>query len=63
MQPDVLAWSPDTNNPLGTKNPLGRGQRSLAAIVFTDVVSFSARMQSDEEGTLTLLKRDFRRDA
>lgn len=35
------------------------GQRSLAAIVFTDVVSFSARMQADEEGTLRLLKRDF----
>lgn len=51
--------APDTNNPLGAKSPLSRGQRSLAAIVFTDVVSFSARMQADEEGTLTLLKRDF----
>lgn len=37
----------------------GPGQRSLAAIVFTDVVSFSARMQSDEEATLALLRRDF----
>lgn len=37
----------------------GPGQRSLAAIVFTDVVSFSARMQSDEEQTLRLLARDF----
>jgi len=35
------------------------GQRSLAAIVFTDVVSFSARMQADEETTLRLLRRDF----
>ena len=35
------------------------GQRSLAAIVFTDVVSFSARMQTDEELTLRILKRDF----
>ena len=34
-------------------------QRALAAIVFTDVVSFSARMQSDELGTLKLLQRDF----
>src|SRR5882757_1393065 len=42
-----------------TPSPLGPGQRSLAAIVFTDVVSFSARMQADEETTLTLLKRDF----
>lgn len=40
-------------------NPPGPGQRSLAAIVFTDVVSFSARMQADEETTLHLLKRDF----
>lgn len=39
--------------------PPAPGQRSLAAIVFTDVVSFSARMQADEEGTLRLLKRDF----
>jgi class 3 adenylate cyclase len=37
----------------------GPGQRSLAAIVFTDVVSFSARMQTDEESTLRLLARDF----
>ncbi|SDR95902.1 adenylate/guanylate cyclase domain-containing protein [Opitutus sp. GAS368] len=44
---------------LGTSSPLGPGQRSLAAIVFTDVVSFSARMQADEETTLTLLQRDF----
>src|ERR1022692_4574089 len=35
------------------------GQRTLAAIVFTDVVSFSARMHSDEVGTLRLLQRDF----
>jgi len=34
-------------------------QRTLAAIVFTDVVNFSARMQSDELGTLKLLQRDF----
>ncbi len=40
-------------------NPTGPGQRSLAAIVFTDVVSFSARMQADEEVTLRLLQRDF----
>ena len=40
-------------------NPTGPGQRSLAAIVFTDVVSFSARMQAEEEVTLRLLQRDF----
>jgi class 3 adenylate cyclase len=34
-------------------------QRTLAAIVFTDVVSFSARMHVDEVGTLKLLQRDF----
>ena len=37
----------------------GPGQRSLAAIVFTDTVSFSARMQADEVTTLRLLERDF----
>ncbi|MFZ5496423.1 MAG: adenylate/guanylate cyclase domain-containing protein [Verrucomicrobiota bacterium] len=40
-------------------SPPGSGQRALAAIVFTDVVGFSARMQADEETTLRLLKRDF----
>lgn len=35
------------------------GQRTLAAIVFTDVVSFSALMQKDEVTTLRLLKLDF----
>lgn len=40
-------------------HPPGAGQRSLAAIVFTDVVGFSARMQTDEETTLRLLRRDF----
>src|SRR5476649_191842 len=34
-------------------------QRTLAAIVFTDVVGFSARMQRDEMGTLKQLQRDF----
>ena len=43
-----------TNPPSGHSS-----QRTLAAIVFTDVVSFSARMQRDEMGTLTLLQRDF----
>lgn len=37
----------------------GHGQRTLAAIVFTDVVAFSARMQVDEELVLSLLERDF----
>lgn len=39
--------------------PSTPGQRTLAAIVFTDVVSFSSRMHSDEVGTLKLLQRDF----
>lgn len=59
MQPDDPFMASGSTNPLGTKIPPGRGQRSLAAIVFTDVVSFSARMQADEEATLGLLKRDF----
>lgn len=51
--------APDTNNPPDTKDRAGPGQRSLAAIVFTDIVGFSARMQTDEEATLRLLRRDF----
>lgn len=35
-----------------------RGHRSLAAIVFTDGVSFSARMSAEEEHTLNLIRRD-----
>jgi len=38
---------------------IGPGERLLAAIVFTDVVSFSARMQTEEVTTLGLLERDF----
>ena len=37
-----------------------RGQRTLAAIVFTDVVSYSALMAANEEYTLDLLRRDFK---
>ncbi len=33
-------------------------QRILAAIVFTDVVGYSARMQIEEDKTITLVKRD-----
>ena len=36
-----------------------QGHRTLAAIVFTDGVSFSARMSRDEDLTLQLLQRDF----
>ncbi len=35
-----------------------KGQRVLAAIVFTDGVGFSARMAADEENTLRILQRD-----
>ena len=34
------------------------GQRTLAAILFTDVVGYSARMQEDEDRTLELVRRD-----
>lgn len=39
--------------------PPRAGQRTLAAIVFTDVVSFSAHMQANEVRTLRLVQRDF----
>jgi class 3 adenylate cyclase len=37
---------------------LSPGQRTLAAIIFTDVVNFSGRMSVDEEHTLNLVQRD-----
>ncbi|MBD0337152.1 MAG: protein kinase [Cyanobacteria bacterium Co-bin13] len=37
---------------------MNRGHRTLAAIVLTDAVGFSARMSLDEELTLTLIQRD-----
>ena len=36
-----------------------KGQRTLAAIIFTDVVGYSAMMAANEEYTLDLLRRDF----
>lgn len=45
----------DTNPPLSIR----QGQRALAAIIFTDVVGFSVRVQADEETSLRLLERDF----
>jgi class 3 adenylate cyclase len=39
--------------------PIATDQRVLAAIVFTDVAGFSARMQKEETATLALLERDF----
>ncbi|RMG08268.1 MAG: TIR domain-containing protein [Cyanobacteria bacterium J055] len=40
--------------------PTPRGETALAAIVFTDVESFTPRMAADERGTLALIRRDFR---
>jgi class 3 adenylate cyclase len=40
--------------------PTPRGETALAAIVFTDVESFTPRMAADEKGTLALIQRDFR---
>ena len=37
-----------------TPNP----SRVLAAVVFTDVVSFTARMAQDESKTIALVRRD-----
>src|SRR3954470_590070 len=39
--------------------PIGPGKRVLAAIVFTDIVSFSRRMHREEVPTLELLEKDF----
>ena len=43
---------------MGSNDPILDSRRTLAAIVFTDVVSFSARVQEDEERTLQLVARD-----
>ncbi len=44
----------------GTQQQHAEGnERRLAAIVFTDVTGYSARMQRDETGTLALVQADF----
>jgi class 3 adenylate cyclase len=47
---------PDSGRP--PAEALASGQRTLAAIVFTDTVGFSALMSKDEERTLRLVARD-----
>lgn len=42
-----------------TTQPFRGAQRALAAIVFTDVVGFSTRMEVDEAATLDAVERDF----
>ncbi|UBF27793.1 adenylate/guanylate cyclase domain-containing protein [Kovacikia minuta CCNUW1] len=37
-----------------------KGQRTLATVVFTDCVGFSARMSVDEDHTLDLIRRDLK---
>ncbi|MGA7935095.1 MAG: adenylate/guanylate cyclase domain-containing protein, partial [Kovacikia sp.] len=37
-----------------------KGQRTLATVVFTDCVGFSARMSIDEDHTLDLIRRDLK---
>ncbi|WP_052128950.1 adenylate/guanylate cyclase domain-containing protein [Neosynechococcus sphagnicola] len=39
--------------------PNFKGKRTLAAVVFTDAVSFSLRMSADESGTFNSIHRDF----
>lgn len=39
-------------------NATNASRRTLAAIVFTDIVDFSSRVQTDEETTLELARRD-----
>ena len=51
---DIAEPKPGEGKPAETKKV-----RRLAAIVFSDVVSYSARMQVDEAGTLALVQADF----
>ena len=50
--------APDSNPNPSPPEALAAGQRTLAAIVFTDTVAFSKLMSKDEEGTLRLVARD-----
>src|SRR5690242_2762461 len=43
---------------MAQESTIDLGQRRLAAIMFTDVVGFSARMQENETETLQLVERD-----
>ena len=45
------------NHPLPDNS---QGHSSLAAIILTDAVGFSARMSTDEEDTLGLIHRDLK---
>lgn len=49
----------DDNSPRSEPAPLERAR--LAAVVFTDVVSYSARMQKDEASTISAVHADFTR--
>ena len=46
-------------SPSLVSRPGFHAERGLAAVVFTDVVGYSARMQRDETGTMALVKADF----
>jgi TolB-like protein/class 3 adenylate cyclase/Tfp pilus assembly protein PilF len=62
--PPASSWlAPGETRAPGLGNPAegatAFGGRRLAAIVFTDVVGYSARMQTDEASTLALVQSDF----
>src|SRR5690349_13219124 len=47
-----------THHPQTLGATMAESQRILAAIVFTDVVGYSIRIQHEEEKTIALVKRD-----
>ncbi|MEM1256706.1 MAG: adenylate/guanylate cyclase domain-containing protein [Cyanobacteria bacterium P01_H01_bin.21] len=54
-----LGLDPDKVTDLEQASDAALSQRTLAAIVFTDVVSFTQRMATAEDHTLALVQRDF----
>ena len=54
-----LGLDPDKVTALEQESDTALSQRTLAAIVFTDIVSFTQRMATAENHTLALVQRDF----
>ncbi len=62
LRDDVSASDPNLKpDPVSTPEALAGGQRTLAAIVFTDTVNFSKLMSQDEERAMRLVARDLPR--
>lgn len=59
-EPLLLTIAPNESMEKNTLSSGIRGHRTLATVVFTDCVGFSARMSEDEDHTLDLIRRDLK---